>query len=376
MVTTVCNIFINSDFKFELFKQTFPRAYGVSDNWLINIRGKYREDVVKYIRENFSDSNKNCIFFSGLNDGNWAKSTRKMLESSKYDYVYVFLEDHFLLKPLEYFKEVVRDMQDNGIDYFQYSFFNVGLHTNSIEKIYPDFTNYFCSFILGPERLQEFRKSHRYFFPYSLASVTSKCYFLKLLELESKILIKVPLIFQEIIEKLFLHYPRNRSFWFVLNKLITKAGLRLTIYPSATPFNLEKSLFDFDPGLMPIKVGVLKEELFANWDDDNGVSDSSLMKRGLYPLSFVVNNVDYQPSVVKKYNQQKEKTLRFRYYADKSRITAVPLKYIAVESGSLQIVSTLETVSLNTGEHVWVAANIPHVITVQEDCQYNVYIQD
>jgi len=194
--------------------------------------------------------------------------------------------------------------------------------------------------------------------------------------LENKILIKVPLIFQEIIEKVFLHYPRNRSFWFVLNKLITKAGLRLTIYPSATPFNLEKSLFDFDPGLMPIKVGVLKEELFANWDDDNGVSDSSLMKRGLYPLSFVVNNVDYQPSVVKKYNQQKEKTLRFRYYADKSRITAVPLKYIAVESGSLQIVSTLETVSLNTGEHVWVAANIPHVITVQEDCQYNVYIQD
>ncbi len=376
MVTVICNVYINSVEKCTLFKQTFPRVYKVSDNWLINIRGKYREDVVKYIEDNFPDSNENCVFFPGLDDGDWAKSTRKMLERSKYDYVYVFLEDHFLLKPISHLKDVIRDMENNNIDYFQYSFFNVGLHTNSIEKIYPDYTDFFCSFILDAERLCEAKENHRYFFPYSLASVASKHYFLRLLEVEEKKIIKVPIVFQEILEKIFLHYPRNRSFWFVINKIIKKIGLRLTIYSPATPFNLEKSLFDFDRDLMPIKVGVLREELFANWDDDNGISDSSLIKRGLYPLSFVIENVEYEPVIFKKYNQKKGKSLKFQYYADKSRITDIPLKYISVESGSLKIVSSLEAVNLNTGEHVWVTANIPHVITAIEDCWYNVYIQD
>ncbi len=376
MVTAVCNIFINSDSKFELFKQTFPRVYGISDNWLINIRGKYHENVVKYIGDNFPDSNENCVFFPGLDDGDWAKSTRIMLERSKYDYVYVFLEDHFLLKSIDYFKEVIQDMEDRSIDYFQYSFFNVGLHTNSIEKIYPEYTDFFYSFILDPERLCEVREKHRYFFPYSLASVASRSYFLKLLELERKRIIKVPSIFQEIFGKVSPRYPRNRLFWFVFNKIITRIGLRIAIYSPATPFNLEKSLFDFDEKLMPIRVGVLREELFANWDDDNGISDSSLIKRGLYPLSFVIENVEYEPVIFKKYNQKKGKSLKFQYYADKSRITAIPLKYISVESGSLKIVSSLEVVNLNTGEHVWVTANIPHVITATEDCWYNVYIQD
>ncbi|MFZ1721534.1 MAG: hypothetical protein WAU07_03440, partial [Microgenomates group bacterium] len=265
---------------------------------------------------------------------------------------------------------------DNNIDYFQYSFFNVGLHANSIEKIYPDFTDFFCWFIMKPERIRELRRNHKYFFPYSLASVSSKNYFLGLLALERKKIIRAPIVLQEVLEKIFFHYPRNRSFWFILNKIIAKVGLRLAIYPPATPFNLEKSLFDFDSSLMPIKVGVLREELFANWDDDNGISDSSLMKRGLYPLSFVVNNVNCDPSILKRYNQPKEKSLKFQYYADKARVTVVPLKYISVESGSLRVTSLLEEVSLSAGEHVWVAANIPHVITATEDCYYGIYIRD
>lgn len=376
MVTAICNIYINSNEKLTLFKQTFPRVYGISDNWLINIRGKYREDVMKYIRGSFPNFKENGIFFPGLDDGDWAKSTRKMLGGSKYDYVYVFLEDHFLLKPIDHFRDVILDMKNNGIDYFQYSFFNVGLHTNGIEKILPDFTDHFSSFTLAVDQLQKFREEHSNFFPYSLVSISSKDYFLRLLELEKKVLIKVPIILQEILEKTLFHYPRNRSFWSFFNKITEKIGFRFVIYSPATPFNLEKSLFDFDEKLMPIKVGVLKEELFANWDDDNGISDSSLIKRGLYPLSFIIDNVDYKPTVFKKYNQPKGKSLKFQYYADKSRITAIPLKYVAVESGSLKIASSLETINLNTGEHIWVAANIPHVITAIEDCWYNVYIRD
>ena len=376
MVTAVCNVFINSEFKLGLFKETFPRVYAISDNWLINIRGKYREDVTAYIKENFSDSAENCKFFFNLYDDDWAKSTHEMLQKSKYEHIYIFLEDHFLLKSLEDFRNIASDMSKNKIDYFQYSFFNVGLHVNSIEKTFPDFTDYFFSFILTLDNLKKIRSDYSNFFPYSLASISSKRYFLRLLELEKKVLIKAPVIFQEILEKTFFRYPKNRFFWSFLNNIIEKIGFRFVIYSPTTPFNLEKSLFDFNKQLMPIRVGVLREELFANWDDDNGVSDLSLIKRGLYPLSFVIKNVEYEPVMLKKYNQKKEKSIKFQYYADKSRITVIPLKYLSVESGSLKITSSVEVIYLNTGEHVWVAANIPHVITATEDCWYNVYIRD
>ncbi len=192
MVTAVCNIFINSDFKFKLFKQTFSRVYNISDNWLVNIRGKYREDVANYIRENFGTSRKHCIFFSRLDSDDWAKSTRKMLESSKYDYVYVFLEDHFLLKPIDHFKEVIRDMIDSKIEYFAYSFFDIGLSVKSAEGLDPDYSKHFYSFQLSMDRLGYLKKVNRNFYPYSLVSICSKKYFEKLLRIEDKLLIKVP----------------------------------------------------------------------------------------------------------------------------------------------------------------------------------------
>ena len=376
MVTAVCNVFINSDLKSKLFKETFPLVYAISDNWLVNIRGKHREDVTKYIKQTFPNYEENCIFFSGLDDGNWAKSTQKMLEKSRYDYIYVFLEDHFLLKPLDHFRDVILDMKKNGIDYFQYSFFNVGLHTQSIEKIYPDFTDYFFSFLLEAGKLRDMIKEHKVFYPYSLASVSSKSYFLRLLEIENKTLIMVPVFFQAIIGFFYLSYPRNRSLWFMINRLSSKIGWRFVIYSPATPFNLEKSLFDCDKILLPIKVSFLKSELFANWDDDNGISDSSLIKRGLYPKSFVADSVDHDPPFLKKYRLLKGKSMRSQYYADKPRITNIPLKFFSVESGALQITSSLGSFCLSPGEHIWVFANIPHVVMAQEDCGFNVYISD
>lgn len=375
MVTAICNVYINSDEKLRLFKETFPSVYEISDNWLIYIRGKYKKEVEKFIQDNFPDKETRMVIFDQLDDSNWSKSTQEMLIQSRYEYIYVFLEDHFLLKSIEHFREVIRNMKDNRIGYFQYSFFNVGLHTRSVEKLYPDFTSHFYSFTLDPARLQEMREEHKYFFPYSLASVSSKQYFLKLLHLEQKT-IKVPSLFQALLESTFFRYPKNRLFWFLLNTITAKLGLRLTIYSAATPFNLEKSLFDFNASLMPLTVGVLREELFANWDDDNGVSDSSLIKRGLYPLSFQEESVKYEVSPLKIYALPQGQSLQFQYYPDKSRVTVVPLKYIFVEQGVLQVASASQIIQVSAGEHVWVAANIPHTITAVEESQYGVYIKN
>ncbi len=376
MITALCNVFIHSKSKLELFKETFSRVYGISDNWLINIRGKYRGDVLKYIQETFDNVERNCIFFSGLNENDWAKSTRKMFENSKYEYVYVFLEDHFLLKSLDHFRDVIQDMMDSKIDCFTYSFFNVGLSVGSAEGLYPDYSKHFFFFQFDGKNSSFLKKNSNHFYPYSLAGICTKRYFQKLLEIERKILVKVPFLLQVFMENCFFMYPRNRAFWFFLNKIVSSLGIRFVIYSPATPFNLEKSLFDCDSELLPFVVGGLKEELFANWDDDNRLSNSSLIKRGLYPKYFRVGRSAAPKSTEgKEYILAKGHSSKYQYCPDVARIKKLPMKHIYISKGSLMLISEKETFHLNDGQSAWVAANIPHTVFALEECVFRVYIE-
>jgi hypothetical protein len=375
MITGICNVYINSELKLGLFKETFHRVYAVSDNWLVNIRGKYREEVIEYIKSSFPDFEKNCIFFSGLDDNNWAKSTAKMLEKSKYEYIYVFIEDHFLLKSLDHFKSVIRDMMDSKIEYFTYSFFNVGLSVQSAEGLYPDYSKHFFSFQFDEKNIVFLRKNNHHFYPYSLVSICTKKYFQRLLLIENKLLIKVPAIVQVLMENIFLFYPRNRAFWFSVNKVVSKIATRFIIYPSATPFNLEKSLFDCDFKLLPLKVGGLRGELFANWDDDNILSNSSLIKRGLYPEFLRSESyIGLNPIGGKDYALIKNQGSNHQYCPNIARVEKLPMKYIFIKKGVLKIFSDKESFVLEEGQSVWIHANIMHALLAIEDCVYYSYI--
>jgi hypothetical protein len=377
MITGVCNIYINSGFKLCLFKETFPLVYPVTDNWLIYIRGKYSNEAIAYIKGSLENTETNCVFFNALDDGDWAGSTGRMMGFAKYDYVYVFLEDHFLLKPLEHFKDVIRDMVENGIEYFQYSFFNVSPSTHSVEKLYPDHTEHFYAFTLDRDGALAMRGGYAKFYPYSLASVAFKKYFLQLLEIERGIVLKVPFFIQAFMENVFFRYPRNRRFWFLMNRFSSRIGIRWTIYSPATPFNLEKSLFDCNESLLPIRVGVLRQELFANWDDDNGLSNSSLIKRGLYPSNLKADVDPYPPTeLAKKYFLKKGNLLEGQYYPDTSRPPMVPLKQISIHEGRLKVSSEKESYVISQGQDILIHANIPHALEALEDCRYSIRIID
>src|SRR3989338_2054632 len=375
MVTAICNIYINSEAKLGLFKETFPFVYPISDNWLVYIRGKFKQEAIEHIRSSFNDVEDRCIFFESLYDDDWAKSTTRMLEKSKYDYIYVFLEDHFLLKPIDHFKKVIRDMIKNNIDYFQYSFFNIGLPIYSIEHLYPDVTDYLCAFEFDSEKLPVLRKTNKAFYPYSLTSVSSKKYFNHLLSIENKYIIKVPILIQALMENIFFFYPRNRVFWLTINKLFSIINIRFVIYPRATPFNLEKSLFDCDEELLPIKVGGLKEEIFANWDDDNKLSNSSLIKRGLYPKYFRIDSQE-KPKINegREYILNQGQNSNHQYCPDVSRVMKIPKKHIYVKKGTLKKSSENKSFILNSGQSVWVTANIPHSFFACEDCVFHLYL--
>ena len=377
MITAICNISLDSQEKLELFKETFPRVYLISDHWLVNIRGKNRTEAKDFICTTFDDAKSRCIFYSNLDENNWAIATSTMLQDSKHQYIYVFLEDHFLLKPLEHFKQVIQDMKDRQIDYFMYSFFNIGLSHQSSEALYPDYSEYFYYFGVNQGNLSFLKHNNRHFYPYSLAGICSREYFKKILTIEKKRLIRVPSFVQILMENIVFMYPRNRNFWFSINRYVTKFGLRFVIYPPETPFNLEKSLFDCDSSLLPMTVGGLREELFANWDDDNRLSNSSLIKRGLYPHKIQYQNLDKeQPTGGKDYTLGIGGSTRHQYNPDVARIEKIALKYILVKKGTLEICSDSEKHLLIEGQSIWLYSNIPHTLLAVEECTYYVCFKE
>lgn len=329
-------------------------------------------NVVSYIKSS-NYAKYNCVFFKNLHENDWARSTSKMLEKSRYDYLYIFLEDHFLLKSISHFKSVIRDMIRSGIEYFSYSFFNIGLSINNSEILNPDYSKHFYSFKFGENIIARLRKTNKDFYPFSLACVCTKQYFKNLLNIENKILIKVPFLLQVVMENILFMYPRNRQFWATINRAISPLKIKFVIYTPASPFNLERSLFDIEKELLPIRVGGLKEELFANWDDDNKLSNSSLIKRGLYPKKFVVENVKRYSnfSVTKTHSMKKGSTEQKQYYPNIYRILSVPKKRIVVVEGIMRLCARKESYVLKENEGIVIYSNIPHSIVAIRDLIYS-----
>jgi len=180
-----------------------------------------------------------------------------------------------------------------------------------------------------------------------------------------------------IMEKLGIYYPNNRRLVFSLNKILSIINVKLRLYPLSTPFNLERSLFDIEENLLPIRVGILREELFANWDDDNGFDDSSMIKRGLYPLSLKVSNYnDIKFNRKKKqYKLSKGSTSKHRFYPNISRQKNIPLKYIKLIDGRITISSNKESYNLLPGDYIVIAANIEHYIHANLDSKYIVKLK-
>lgn len=370
MVTALCNVFINSEHKLAKFKETYPLVYEISDNWLVNIRGRFRKDVEEYIKETFASTEKNVRFFSGLPDQDWAESTREIIKHAKYPYIYIYLEDHFLLKPLDQFREVIKEMGEQKIEYLSYSFFNIGLSQENIEVMAPDYTKNLAYFTFTEDNYPELKRYCPLFYPYSLVSVSSLDYFRKLLEAEKKRLYKVSRYIQAFMALVYFRYPKNRQFWFKVNRWVSGLGIRFVIYTPASPFNLERSLSDIEPELLPLKVSVLKEELFANWDDDNGLSRSSLVKRGLYPHKLACPDSEEKlPKEQKTYFMTKGETAKRQYFPDHSRVNP-PRKYIEVKRGKLTVSALKERHELKEGDKLWIYANIPHQIEALTDAEY------
>ncbi len=374
MVTALCNVYVNSPLKLALFKETFSEVYSISDNWLIYFRGKYKKEAEIFIKR--LDSSKHAVIFNNLNDDSWGFSVKEMLKHSIHNYIYIYIEDHFLMENVDTFKEAIDDAIKNGIDYFSYSFFNADIDFNTLELMYPDYSKFFAFFDLSDQNAAYFKTSNKFFFPFSLVSVVSKEYFLKVLRTELYSNKMIPHLIQKIMWRLHLVYPRYRILICKINKFLKVFNIRLTLYTPASPLNMEKSIHEMEGELLPLKIGVLNKEIFANFDDDNGAKNVSVIKRGKYPKGLKAEGVT-KPIVVselKEYRISAHEVINRQFYLKASRQSSIFLKYIFVNKGKLKIQSDTEEHILSKDEFIYVYANIPHTIEGMVDSVFSVKI--
>jgi len=374
MVTALCNIFLNSEEKFKVFKETFPLVFPVSDNWLVYIRGKFREQAINFVKTIAGNSTDHCIFFTNLDDKYWAKNTLKMLEQAKYSTLFIYIEDHLLINSVEYLKNSIADMQNNRIDFFLYSFFGQSLNINNMEIIRPYYTDYFITFDLNKKNLKSFKNYFPQAYIFSLPSVVSLGYFKNILQYEKSTQLQIPFLFQGILSRCFgFRSPRNRFVYSKINKFLKLLNIRLVIYRTNSPFNTERSILEIESQLLPIKIGVLKKEIFSCIEDDNTIPGSSLIKRGLYPdllKARTPNNPISHPDWWSQFSISSEKSLNFQFYPNTQRVNSIPLKNIVVTHGELTITSQKECYTLKQDDQIWIHANIPHMLSTETNATF------
>ena len=186
---------------------------------------------------------------------------------------------------------------------------------------------------------------------FSLASVVSKSYFKKIIKSDYAT-VKIHNKYLLMILSLLLSYPNYLILLKIINNLLNRIKIKLCLYPVDTPFNLEKTLIDYhEERDSNICCGVLKKEIFANFDDDNGAYGESLLKRG---FSFIPDEkiktiaddlVQLQSNLI---DLDVEQQFELTYFPRVGRIYSQPLVKVEVLSGAVNIKLIDDDIYLHT----------------------------
>jgi hypothetical protein len=289
MLTIFANLRINEKERLQHMKDSFNSFKTISDDWVINIRGKQREEAIKFLKENLGSK---MTLFELLDDSRgWLVNALEMVDKAKYDYLLVWNEDHMNIAPQEIYKGIMTEMKENDVDYMMYSWWIFGTCREVFDKLKTEIGlqkfQYIDTVYLTKERWKKVLKAGYPYFIISLCGIFYKDLFKKMLKDEQK---KLPIFLTRLLFKAmgFLTYylhilgrKHKRYFW-IVNKVFFH---KLRKFSRETPFELEQPETRTDR--LPLKMAFPKQELFACIDDDLSAPEtqgSSLISRGLYPL--------------------------------------------------------------------------------------------
>jgi hypothetical protein len=275
MLTVFGNLLINSEKKLQYLKDSFLSFNTISDNWLINVRGEYRDQAIDFLTKNLDDK---IELFELLDDRRgWSKNALEMLEKAKNDYILIWIEDHINLAPQDIYKEIVKELNQDKVDHLLYSWWLDGHVRKKYDKIGFKQFNYIDTIEITSNNWNNNGDL------VSLISIVHKDFFRKLLEEDVR---KWPRLFGRIVHKLIylpnyigFKIPDVKYFEYVNHHIFKN---KLPKFPKETPFNIEKEPYRID--LLPMKIAFPKRELFACIDDDFLTEGYSLQSRGLYKI--------------------------------------------------------------------------------------------
>jgi hypothetical protein len=330
------NLKIDHQEKFDFFKITIEDLTGLFEECHVKIRGIYSKQCVEYIQGQLgSDVN----FYQELQESDWVAATLEMLGQVKSRSVFLYFEDHRLVANGLQLEKTLVDFDRYNLDYLCYSFFRASqLDIKNLLPLGVTKRELFHEFDLTAQNTALIGKISPGYYTFSLLSLSSVKYLREVLSAENKTfkIFNKPLT--SLIARLF-PYARHRAVLKIINHALSALSARLCSFPPSTPFNIEHMWFE-SPS--PIdgdwKLGVLKEELFANHDDDNGAYGESLIKRGLYPFTAEasIRPEDVSGAFIKKTIELSQgECFDLLYHSAVGRIRKPPIVLIRVESGSV-----------------------------------------
>ena len=280
MITILANIRINSKKRLKHLKDSFSSFNQISDNWLINIRGKYRIQTMIFLQKNLGE--RATIFELLDDDLGWSTNCLTMLKSAKHNHIFVWVEDHVNISPQKYLNKVIKEGVLNKVDFLFTTWWRFGYKYQRFDKL--GFLNKHktVSIInLTKDKWLKFttNKYRPYLIP--MQGIFKKKLLIKIMQADQKMWpVKISYAFFKIIDILIkLGFKEEKQEIF---KRINKyTGYSLRRYPRQTPFGIELDSSRTD--ILPLKYALPNKELFACIDDDGGVNNYSLISRGLYP---------------------------------------------------------------------------------------------
>ena len=362
MPALLINVKIDSREKLNLFKVTLSDLSGLFEECHVKVRGTYSRECVEHAQ---SQLGTEIQIYQELQESDWVAATLLIIRRVKCRSIFLYFEDHRLVGERQDLETVLEDFDRHKLDYLCYSFFQASqLDKNNILPLGPIQAEQYRAFTLTQRNLNLIGKISPSYYTFSLVSLTSVAYFSEMLSIEDKrhkiFSSKVIAVFARLFP-----YPGYKRAIKVINYVLSWFSTRLCVYPPASPFNLEKIWFESKLTDREWKFGILKRELFANYDDDNGAYAESLIKRGLYPLdAYLFHSSDKENLglVVRDVALAGGESLDCTYYSHNGRICRAPRVEICVVRGNVTVLYQGKSFPLSSGETKLFYSNLGPVI--------------
>jgi len=370
------NIKIDKPEIFYFFKITILDIVDSFDEGHIKVRGNYKDECIGFLKT----FDKDYRYYQDLQEKDWVEASLIMLENVKQRSVFLYLEDHRLLKAKQEFESVMSEFDRLELDQLQYSFFNAkGVEKNNTLPFLPIESEYFSQLEIDSLNYKNWALVNQSFCTFSMASIASVRYMSLILNNNNKRFKLYSGLFSKLMSKIF-SYPKYILLFEYFNKALRLFSAKLFYYSPSAGYSNE--MLWFQNGFEIYTIGLLKKELFANYDDDNGSYGESLIKRGLYPTTFehhiflksIISEVKIKEVI--RIKLMPNETYDFTYYPNIGRLSFPPFIEIQLDRGSIIISYMGKEINVKETDKDLYFSNMSPKVRANKDSELKITIFD